>query len=209
MAIQRLLVNTSIPSSFPVRTVAPYTGRAIHNAIGQTAPSLVPGFIKRGYNNYIEALARGMGKLAQTKSVKSFVEFCTKNKVNYSEHFSALCANILNGFYLYNVYKSPKIEKDQKKPLMLNMFISTALSTVAGYALNKTINSKLKEFDNAIIEHYGARSEAILSGFKLARSLLVFQLLYRFVAPVIATPLANTVSNKIREKSGNNVKLPT
>ena len=39
-----------------------------------------------------------------------------------------------------------------------------------------------------------------LTGFKIAKSLVVFGLMYRFFTPVIATPIANKVSKYIEEK---------
>lgn len=101
---------------------------------------------------------------------------------------------------MYNVARSKKIEEEQKKPLMLNMFIGTVLSTIGGYALNGAIDKKLKPFDAAIKNKYKDQADDIMKGFKIAKSLMVFQLLYRFVCPVVATPIANHISNKIREK---------
>ena len=113
---------------------------------------------------------------------------------------AAACANVLNGFYMYNVARSKKIEEEQKKPLMLNMFIGTVLSTAGGYALNGAIDKKLKPFEAAIKKIHKEKADDIMKGFKIAKSLMVFQLLYRFVCPVVATPIANHISNKLREK---------
>lgn len=40
----------------------------------------------------------------------------------------------------------------------------------------------------------------LMTGLKIAKSLMVFGLIYRFVSPVIATPIANHVSAKIEKK---------
>lgn len=44
-----------------------------------------------------------------------------------------------------------------------------------------------------------------LTGFKIAKSLVVFGLMYRFFTPVIATPIANKVSKHIEEKKKNEI----
>ena len=40
----------------------------------------------------------------------------------------------------------------------------------------------------------------MMNGFKTAQALMVFALLYRFVSPVIATPIANKISEKIENR---------
>jgi len=201
MAIQAL-INRNIAPQLPrvAATTVARTNQTASRVVGMSAPSLVPNFVKRGYDAFIELLAKGIGKTAQTKPMKSLTEWCVNKDINYTNHLSALCANILNGFYMYNVATSKKIEPEQKKPLMLNMFIGTVLSTAGGYMLNGAIDKKLKPFDEAVKKQYGQNASNILKGFKIAKSLMVFQLLYRFACPVIATPVANYISNKVREK---------
>lgn len=173
---------------------------AISQVSGMAAPSLIPNFVKKGFDNSIDFLAKGIGKVAGNKHVQKLTKWCVENNVDYTQHLSAMCANVLNGFYMYNVMRSKKIEEEQKKPLMLNMFIGTVLSTIGGYALNGAIDKKLAPFEVAIKNHYGDRASDIMKGFKIAKSLMVFQLLYRFMCPVVATPIANHISNKIRDK---------
>ena len=44
----------------------------------------------------------------------------------------------------------------------------------------------------------------MMNGFKTAKALMVFALLYRFVGPVFATPIANQFSAKIENKKKTN-----
>lgn len=176
---------------------------ALRNASGMTAPAinLVPDFVKTGYDKFIGYIAKGVGKIANMESVQKVTRYCVKNDVNYTQHLAAACANVLNGFYMYNVSRSKKIEEEQKGPLMLNMFIGTVFSTAGGYLLDGTITKKLKPIEDAIEKNFDkSKASGIKNGYRIAKSLMVFQLLYRFVSPVIATPIANHISNKIREK---------
>ena len=196
------LLNKNVAQQLPRITAVtvPNANKTVSNVIGMAAPSIVPNFIKRGYDGFIEKVAKAIGKTAEWKPLKNFTEWCVNKDINYTNHLAAICANILNLFYMTNVLKSEKIEHEQKKPLMLNMFIGTMLSTAGGYLLNGAIDKKLKPFDAAVKKHYGDSASNILKGFKIAKSLMVFQLLYRFVCPVIATPVANYISNRLRDK---------
>ena len=202
-AITTRLINTSIPNNVPRQMVATaMSNPATSDICSMSAPAIkiVPNFVKQGYDKFIGFIAKGVGKLADTEWVQNTTKWCVKNDVNYTAHLAALCANILNGFYMYNVSRSKKIEPEQKGPLMLNMFIGTLFSTAGGYLVDEAINKKLKPFDAAIEKHFKENATGIKNGFRIAKSLMVFQLLYRFVSPVIATPIANHISNKVREK---------
>lgn len=201
MAIQPL-INHSIPRQLPRIMAATVSNGSKTTAqiCNMAAPSLVPNFIKKSFDASIELLAKGIGKAAQNKKVQNFTKWFAG--FDYTQHLSAVCANVLNCFYMYNVSKSKKIEEEQKGPLMLNMLIGTILSTLGGYKLNKSIDKKfISKIENAIAKEYSGKNvKTLMDGFKIAKSLMVFQLLYRFMCPVIATPIANHISNKIREK---------
>ncbi len=201
VAVTSKLVNTNIPKTLPRKASSVVLNNpTTANMCGQTAPSLVPNFIKKGYDSFIEVIAKGVGKFAQAEWVQKTTRYCVEKNVNTTAHLAAACANILNGFYMYNVSRSKKIEEEQKGPLMLNMFIGTLFSTAGGYLVDGAINKKLKPFDDFIEKHYPKNADNIKNGFRIAKGLMVFQLLYRFVSPVIATPIANHISNKVREK---------
>lgn len=40
----------------------------------------------------------------------------------------------------------------------------------------------------------------LMNGFKIAKSLMIFAMIYRFIAPVVATPIANSISERIENK---------
>ena len=202
-AITPRLINANVTKDLPRNMVKiAIDNQATANVCGMTAPAIggATNFVKKGYDNFIDFIATGIGKLAQNDKVQKFTRSCVKNDVNYTQHLAAACANILNGFYMYNVARSKKIEDEQKGPLMLNMFIGTVFSTAGGYLADGYITKKLKPIEDAIEKRFGKNATGIKNGYRIAKSLMVFQLLYRFVSPVIATPIANHISNKVREK---------
>ena len=212
--ISPLLINKTIPQDkirTAIKTVSITPGHGVNLFLDQSSAndkmrmnaasfSIIPNFVKNGYDKFIGFVAKGVGKLADADWMQKLTKKCVEKNINYTAHLSALCANILNAFYMYNVSRSQKIEQEQKGPLMLNMFIGTLFSTAGGYLINGMIDKKLKPIDEAIKKHFKEKTPIIQDGFKVAKSLMVFQLLYRFVSPVIATPIANHISNKIREK---------
>lgn len=66
-------------------------------------------------------------------------------------------------------------------------------------------NAYNRESMNNAIKLYSGLPESgnlpkLLNGFKTAKALMIFALIYRFVSPVIATPIANKFSEKLEAK---------
>ena len=51
-----------------------------------------------------------------------------------------------------------------------------------------------------VISEFDSKLATRVKGFRFAKSMMVFATIYRFVAPVFATPLANSISSKIEAK---------
>lgn len=184
--------------------------------LGQTPPPLVPkkvtNLFKKAYDSLTELIAnRFIKPLANTKMIESILKFVDKHQVNVPRWGAAIFANILNAFYMYSVAKSDKLKKEQKSPLMLNMLITTVLSTLGGFAIDGAIDKALKPIENKIRVAHASKPrqevDILVKGFKTAKSLLVFQMLYRFVAPVIATPMANWGINKYNDRKSQKIKV--
>lgn len=89
--------------------------------------------------------------------------------------------------------KKDVLRFDKAKEIFLkNMKDSRALQNIYDkQAVKNAIN---------IVAEGGKDLSEKLTGFKIAKSLVVFGLMYRFFTPVIATPIANKVSKHIEDK---------
>jgi hypothetical protein len=67
-------------------------------------------------------------------------------------------------------------------------------------ALTKIFNRQ--SIDNAVklVSNNDDKLSSLMNGFKIAKSLMVFAMIYRFLSPVFATPLANGISEKIEAR---------
>ena len=113
------------------------------------------------YNKAVEGIAKGLGKLVDTKFTEKTVKFLngeSENRVaraigkainvkqKWFQHAIAMESIYLTSFYMYNTKKSKAIPEDQKRPMMINQALVTTLCTALGY----TIDSKIsKVFDRA------------------------------------------------------------
>jgi len=62
--------------------------------------------------------------------------------------------------------------------------------------LSKLVGEELAEMTKL----KGGRLTNMMNGFRIAKALMVFALVYRFISPVFATPLANKISEKVENR---------
>ncbi|MBR3888885.1 hypothetical protein IKJ53_00045 [bacterium] len=137
-----------------------------------------------------------MGKMAEK----------TKNIDNMAAHMSTAGSIVTTTTYATTSLKTLRKDKEQKKrakTLVLNQIMVTTLSTVLGYAINDSLGNFSKQLGYKFREvNQGHPAlERRMKGFNTAKSLLIFSMMYRYVAPVLVTPLASKVGNYMNNKN--------
>jgi len=104
-----------------------------------------------------------------------------------------------------------KADKKASRTLALNQWLVTILSTVGAYTLNNSVGELTKKmsykFRDANQSH--PMLEKRVQGFKIAQKLLTFSLMYRYIAPVLVTPIASLIGKSINNNSSVAVKGKT
>ena len=148
-----------------------------------------------------EGIAKGVGKIADTNGFKKFIEWF-KEKNNWFPHLIAAESLWLSGFYMQQTAKSKSIEKDQKLPMILNQGITAGLCTVGAYGLDGVINKKLDKYKEVYQKMNPQLTKEVMNrrliGIRLLGPIVIFTTIYRFVGPVVVTPIANWISEKIQ-----------
>ena len=157
-----------------------------------------PLFKGKVLDSATDKLAKGFANLAKSEKMTNLIE--NMGKHNVISLLAASTGVVISGFYMYNTAKSKKIEPEHKKPLMVNMGLVTAIATAGGLLINKALDKKITDY----MDFFGKRNADKLSqdsinacktGIKAASSLLIFTMIYRYISPVIVTPIANKISN--------------
>lgn len=153
-----------------------------------------------GYDRLTEGLAKGFGKIIDTQPVQSFAK--KFHNTNIAQHIFAGTGILLSSFFIYSTAKNKKIEEDRKKPLMVNTAISCAIATIGGYTIDKLLDKPINKFVDKFVEanKENPKLHKYKEGLKIAKSALIFGMLYRFVVPVISMFLAEKVVEKPNRK---------
>ena len=100
---------------------------------------------------------------------------------------------------------SKKIEKDQKPAMIINQGITALACTAGAYLIDGKVNKMLDKFKGVYKRVNPQMEQELLDkrlgAIRLLGPLVIFTTIYRFVGPVILTPVANYISEKIQKKN--------
>ena len=149
-----------------------------------------------------------------SKFMQSFADR-TADMKNLPSHMSTAGSFVTTYFYANRTLKTLNKDEEQKKRakvLATNQVMVTGLSTLGAYGLNDALGKFSKnlgyKFREANQGH--AKLSTRMKGFDIAKQLLIFTMMYRYIAPVLVTPLASKIGKVYQnyKKQGNGDKAP-
>ena len=156
------------------------------------------------YAKGVEKIAKGIGKLLNTDTMYNLLEK-TKNNKNLFNHLMTLASTVLSGLYVVRTLTNKSLEEKKRKTLAINQGIVFGFSTAMCYAVEGKMNSKVAEFADKFeaINFKLGKASPLLKKYKggvvVASKIMIFDMIYRFIAPVIVTPIANSIGNRMQK----------
>ena len=139
-----------------------------------------------------------------------------------TQHMATLGSFITSSVYVQQTLNKKDLDKERRNTLAINQVLCFIIPTIAAYTVDKFLQGfvKNKEYryaglktQQANIANYEGKKvgEEIykglgkkLKGIRILASLAVFTTIYRYATPVLITPVANWIGNKVNSK--NDVK---
>lgn len=132
--------------------------------------------------------------IIKTLNNKKYQEFAKKYKdTNFPMHIIAATDTLTTGTFIYQTKKSNKIKEERKNTLCYNAGISTALSIITSYLVDKLTNKPtekfIKNFKQANLND--PKLDKYIEGIKIAKPILIIGGIYYILIPFISTFLAD------------------
>lgn len=157
---------------------------------------------RAGYDKFTDGLAKCIGKLLNTDTMKIAVEKTSKS--NIVAHITCATALIVSGVYVKQTLSNKKLDKAKRTTLAINQASVAGLSAVMGYTLDGLINKKIDKYKLtdkfAAVNAEERKVGKYIDGIKCAVPIIVFGTVYRFITPVLVTPVANWLGGKLQER---------
>lgn len=168
-------------------------------------------------------LAKWYGKpLLESSKLKKFSEWLTKVPGDATDHMVVLGSLIQSGVYVNRTLSNKDLDNDRKKTLAINQALCFFIPTIAGYIVNNAIGDSIKKVsyrytglmkeeiaklkaagDEVAAKKAGKIAESLgknIKGVGILARLASFTLIYRYLTPVLVTPVANKLGDKYFSK---------
>lgn len=139
-----------------------------------------------------------LAPVMNSKLMSKFADWST-NIDNMPSHMATAGSIVTTYFYASRTKKTLNKDEEQKKrakTLMLNQWMVTGVSTALGYGVNGALGKFSKNLGYKFREANQGSPKLTnrMKGFDIAKQLLIFTVMYRYVAPVLVTPVASKIS---------------
>lgn len=151
------------------------------------------------------------------KWIQDASEKMTKFPGQMTEHMATLGSILTSGVYMYRTLTNKDLDADKRKTLAINQGLCCLIPTIGAY----TVSNKMAKFKKNVEYRYrGLKEQQValgqiseqeakvlkeklgtnLKGLGALTGLATFTLIYRYLTPVIVTPVANWMGNKLNAK---------
>lgn len=157
-------------------------------------------------------------RLIESDRASKISEKLGKIKGGSTQFLTTLGSFITSSVYVHQTLTKKDLDPERRKTLAINQGLCFVVPTIAAYSVDKVLDdwkkskeyrfSGLQERKIEMARFKGDIKKATemeanlgnkLKGVRVLASLTVFTFIYRFATPVLITPVANWISNKINE----------
>lgn len=144
--------------------------------------------------NPVENLSKIFGRILNNKSLQKFAD---KHKdSNFPLHIFALKDIATTLAFIKQANKTKDIKDNQKPFLIKNSIISTAMSIITGYTIDKLTEKPANRIIHKItFENKNDKNLAkYIEGFKIIKPILILATIYYTIIPLLSTFIADKIS---------------
>ena len=190
---------------------------------GKKSVSKVRSFFNELVEKLIaKPLAKIYGKpMYESKFVGKLADKCSKARGGMTNHMATLGALLTSSVYVNRTLHKKDLDDDRKRTLAVNQALCFVIPTICAYTVDKLLKNWTKtkveyrygglrqsDIEIATLKHKSKEEIAAmegalgknLKGVRTLISLAIFTLIYRYIAPVLITPVANKIGDNIIDK---------
>lgn len=151
-------------------------------------------------------ISKAVAGVMNNKKAQKLFDKTAKSDTNIVQHLSAAKGVLISGMYAYRTLTNDKLDPERKRTLAINQIAVSAVSTILGYTFSVGANKKIDKFAekfmaanmNTVKDAH--KMSGLIGGIKAASALMIFSTVYRYLSPVLVTPIANKIGAAINAK---------
>ncbi|MBQ4122863.1 hypothetical protein IJD44_03965 [bacterium] len=168
------------------------------NKVFEPIQSKQPSF-KGGLSNLT---AKGIGKIIDNNFFQNFVQKNINKSSDIARNISISTDVLLTASFVNRIRKNKNIKEERKKTLIYNNIITTGLSIIGGYSVDKAVQKGTKKFIDKFseINKNDPKLQKYIAGINIIRPTLIFAGIYYVILPMISAYLADKTDKVISKK---------
>lgn len=138
-------------------------------------------------------LENGISKILNKDT---FIKFANKYKdTNFPMHIIAATDTLTTATFIHQTSKNKNLNKKDKKPLMYNAGISTLLSIISSYTIDKITEKPAQKFIEKFkkVNKNDPKLAEYVEGIKIAKPILIMGIVYYTIIPIISTFISDKI----------------
>lgn len=146
--------------------------------------------------------AKGIGKIIDNQVFQTYVKNNTSKASDIARNISIATDVLLTASFINRTRKNKDIKENRKNPLIYNSLISTGLSIIGGYSVDKLVQKGTKNFINKFsqMNKNNPKLPKYIEGINILRPTLIFAGIYYGLLPMFSAYLADK-TDKIISKN--------
>lgn len=168
-------------------------------------------------NWFIKQFGKFYGKpIIESEWIANVSEKLNRLPGKLTEHMMTLGSMITSSVYMTRTMQNKDLDPERKKTLAINQGLCFLIPTMAAYTVNRFLDKHIKEFEYRVsnkMQHARdmakfkgekipkfAQNMKNVKGIRILSSIGIFSLTYRYVTPVLVTPFANWLGDKLNKR---------
>ena len=154
-------------------------------------------------------------KLANSRIIRGLVNWGAKDKITTSKgekiitkrgddlpkYLMVSYSGVLQTNHIVNIHRNKQMPEDRKETLIVNNLLAFILPTIGAFTIDSSINKGVKKFQKYAEKTKNTKfNDKQLNGLKTIKAVLIFGLMYKYFATIVTTPMADKVTDFLRDK---------
>lgn len=158
------------------------------------------GIFAKKYDSFTNWLAKKIVKTLEKSGSKKLIE--RTNKDTQMRSLLTITSIILSGFYVKKTLESEHLDKQKRTTLAINQGATAILSAIIAYTADGYIKNAISNYKSKFekVNKGDVNLAKYTKGIDIARSVIVFGTIYRFISPVFVTPIANKLGDMLQQR---------
>lgn len=156
-------------------------------------------------------------KIANNPTIKKIVDWCAietpkinkkgekiidRNSDKIFNYLMVAYSALLQTNHIINIKKNKQMPEERKETLIVNNALAFVLPTIGAFTIDKSLNRSIDRFQKYAekTRNNTKFNEKQAGGLKALKSVFIFSMMYKYFATIVTTPMADKVTDFLRDE---------